>query len=71
MRGFELQEIENRISPRKFQLYVLSHKGYGRGNFSGQGLKKPPFHGSSQAHRDKPGGSPVGSMWDARKNCHA
>ncbi len=42
-----------------------------RGNKSGQGLKKPPFHGSSEAHRDKPGGSPVGLMWDARKNCHA
>ncbi len=56
---------------RRFQVRRVAPGILGCGNKSGQGLKKPPFHGSSEAHRDKPGGSPVVLMWDARKNCHA
>ena len=32
-------------------------------------VKKPPFHRNAEAHRDKPGGSPVELMRGARKNC--
>ena len=35
------------------------------------GKKKPPFQRNAEAHRDKPGGSPVELMRGARKYCHA
>ncbi len=35
------------------------------------GEKKPPFQRNAEAHRDKPGGSPVELMRGARKYCHA
>ena len=34
------------------------------------GVKKPPFQRNAEAHRDKPGGSPVELMRGARKYCH-